>query len=347
MARTNLVASALAAALGLITSCHKEKEPPGGAAAGASAPQSPAELDAPIAQIDNVVITVREFQDRINRQSPYVRARYDSIEQRKEFLDSLVRYEVLAKEAYRRGLDKDPEAIRALKTVMIQKLMKDEFEKPGAKGPESVPETELRAYYEAHQGEWNKPEEVRVSAIVVSGKAQAETVAKAALGDEGRTNKGFRDLVAKWSTDEESKLRGGDLRYFAQGAANVPVPVVTAAFALAKVGDLAGPIDAGSGKYYVIKQTGRRRATFKDFEAVKRQIQNTLWKDSRVAAQKAFVEGLKARAKILVFDANLKHVRVEPSATGDDGHGHAGLDAPFPGELRGEPGQPAPAQEAP
>src|SRR5262245_17686872 len=84
--------------------------------------------DMVLAKVDDVVITVGELQERLNRMSPYVRARYTSLEQKKEFLDSLIRFEVLAKEAQRRGFDQDPEVIRSMKQVMIQKLMKDEFE---------------------------------------------------------------------------------------------------------------------------------------------------------------------------------------------------------------------------
>src|SRR5215831_12354540 len=73
------------------------------------ASQRPEELAETLAKIDDVVITVGEFQDRINKQSPYVRARYTSMERKKEFLDNLVRFEVLAKEAERKGLHKDPE----------------------------------------------------------------------------------------------------------------------------------------------------------------------------------------------------------------------------------------------
>ena len=78
-----------------------------------------------LAKVDDVTITVGEFQERINQQSPYVRARYTSMERKKEFLDNLVRFEVLAKEADRRGLTKDPEVVRTMKQVMIQKLLKD------------------------------------------------------------------------------------------------------------------------------------------------------------------------------------------------------------------------------
>src|SRR4029077_17975835 len=104
------------------------QKPAGGGKGPSSPPQSAEELKAPLAKIDDVVITLGEFQERINRQSPYIRARYTSLEQKKEFLDSLVRFEVLAKEAFRRGLDKDPEVVRTMKQVMIQKLMRDEFD---------------------------------------------------------------------------------------------------------------------------------------------------------------------------------------------------------------------------
>src|SRR5262249_28947376 len=49
-------------------------------------PQSAEELKAVLAKIDDVTITLGEFQERINRQSPYIRARYTSLEQKREFL---------------------------------------------------------------------------------------------------------------------------------------------------------------------------------------------------------------------------------------------------------------------
>jgi peptidyl-prolyl cis-trans isomerase C len=329
--------------------CKKAKSDAPGeheAPAPGAPPQSDAELDAPVATIDDVVITVRDFQDRINRQSPFVRARYNSIEHKKEFLDSLVRYEVLAREALRRGLDKDPDAVRALKTVMIQKLMKAEFET--SIRPEDIPDSELQAYYDAHPEEWNKPEEVRVSAIVVKDKKLANTVAKAALGDEGKSNKGFHDLVVKYTTDKASKDSGGDLRYFSRDTKDLPAPVVDAAFSLAKTGDTIGPIDAGDGRYFLLKQTGRRRAIAKTFDQVKRQIQNTVWKDKRVQAQQQFVDGLRKKSKIEVFDEALKKVRIDTSSSQlGDPHGHGQGLPGFPGEAPPEPPvAPANGQEA-
>lgn len=305
----------------------------------AAPPQSAEELRAPLAKIDDVTITLGELQERINRQSPYIRARYTSLEQKREFLDSLIRFEVLAKEAARRGLDKDPEVVRTMKQVMIQKLMRDELDAKIT--ADTVTDAEMRAYYEANLAEYVKPEEVRVSAIIVKNRAQAERVALEARGEAGKTNKGFRDLVSRYSQDEDSKLRGGDLRYLDAQTKEVAAPVVKAAFALANTGDVSGVVDAGNGTWYVLKQTGRRKSMTKSFDDAKPAIRNKLFRDKRTAAQKDFVDGLRAGAKIEVNEANLAKVRIDTSQAVDDGHGK---DLP-PLPMSGSPPVPMEAPE--
>ncbi len=287
---------------------RSRKEP----AAAQTAPTfSASEADTPLAKIDEVVITLGELEERINRQSPYVRGRYTSLEQKKEFLDNLIRFEVLAKEAQRRGLDKDADVVRTMKQVMIQKLINQEFDSKIT--PDSITDVELRAYYDANLAEFVKPEEVRASAVVLGNRAQAERVLAEARGDAGKTNKGFRDLVAKYSTDDDTKLRGGDLRYFTADDKELPPPVVRAAFALAQVGDISDVIDGGDGKFYVLKQTNRRKGTTRSFDEAKPSIRNTLFRDKRSRAQGAFVDGLRAKAKVEIDEALLSKVRVEPA----------------------------------
>jgi len=309
-----------------------------GGGAQSAPPQSAEELKAPLAKIDDVTITLGELQERINRQSPYIRARYTSLEQKKEFLDSLIKFEVLAKEAARRGLDKDPEVVRTMKQVMIQRLTRDELDAKIT--ADTVTDAEMKAYYDANLSEYVKPDEVRVSAIIVKNRAQAERVANEARGEAGKTNKGFRDLVARYSQDEDSKLRGGDLRYLDAQTKDVPAPVVKAAFALASTGDVSVAIDAGNGTWYVLKQTGRRRSMTKSFDDAKPAIRNKLFRDKRVAAQKDFVDGLRSTAKIEVNEANLAKVRIDTSQSVDDGHGRDLPPLPMPmppGEAAPEP----------
>ncbi|MDB4956742.1 MAG: PpiC-type peptidyl-prolyl cis-trans isomerase [Myxococcales bacterium] len=337
----------------LVTSCQKKDEsktaPMRSAAKGGaqSPPQSAEELKAPLAKIDDVTITLGEFQERINRQSPYIRARYTSLEQKKEFLDSLIRFEILAKEAYKRGMDKDPEVVRTMKQVMIQKLMRDEFDAKVT--AESVTDDEMKKYYDANLAEYVKPEEVRASAIIMKNKAQADRVLLEAKGEAGKTNKGFRDLVTKYSTDEETKLRGGDLRYFDMTNKELPAPVVKAAFGLINTGDVSDVANAGNGTFYILKQTGRRKSMTKSFEDAKPQIRNKLFREKRMQAQKDFVEGLRTAAKIEINEPNLAKVRIDTSAAGDDGHGRdltppalPGAAAPPPPPSAGSGAEPIP-----
>jgi peptidyl-prolyl cis-trans isomerase C len=291
-------------------------------------PQSAEELQAPLAKIDDVTITLGEFEERLNRQSPYIRARYTSLEQKTEFLQELVRFEVLAKEAYRRGYDKDPEVVRTMKQVMIQKLMRDEFDAKIT--ADTVKDADMKAYYDANLADFVKPEEVRASAILLKNKAQADRVLLEAKGDAGKTNKGFRDLVQKYSSDEETKLRGGDLRYFDVTTKDLPAPVVKAAFALVNTGDVSTVVDAGNGTFYILKQTGRRKSMTKSLDEAKPIIRNKLFREQRLAAQKEFVEKLRGQAKIEINEANLAKVRIDTSNAVDDGRGSVSPPPPVP-----------------
>ncbi|HEY3803792.1 MAG TPA: peptidyl-prolyl cis-trans isomerase [Kofleriaceae bacterium] len=309
-----------------------------------SAPsQSAEELQTPLAKIDDVTITLGEFQERLNRQSPYIRARYTSLEQKTEFLEELVRFEILAKEAYRRGYDKDPEVVRTMKQVMIQKLMRDEFD--ATITADKIKDADMKAYYDANLADFVKPEEVRASAILMKNKAQADRVLLEAKGDAGKTNKGFRDLVQKYSSDEETKLRGGDLRYFDVTTKDLPAPVVKAAFALINTGDVSGVVDGGAGVFYILKQTGRRKAMTKTFEDAKPVIRNKLFREQRFAAQKDFIDKLRSQAKIEINQANLAKVRIDTSNAVDDGHGQnlAPPPMPIPGIGSGVLPMPSPA----
>ena len=61
-----------------------------------------------VATVGDDVITAEEFKKRLDETSPFLRARYNTVERKKEFLENLVRNELLAQEAQRRGLDKAP-----------------------------------------------------------------------------------------------------------------------------------------------------------------------------------------------------------------------------------------------
>lgn len=285
--------------------------------AGSEAPKGPLGLSDTdksqvVAKVDGVAITVGEFAERVNKQSPYIRARYTSVEKKKEFLDNMVRFEVLAKEAQRRGFDKDPEVMYSLKQAMIQKLMKEEFE--GATAAAGVPEPELKKFYDEHIEEYRKPEQVRISQIVTKDKKTADKVATQAKA-KPQDAKLFRDLVGQHSIDEESKTRGGDVRYFGKDDAQIPKAVIEAAFALKNIGDVSAPAATEQG-FVVVKLTGRRKELSRTFEEVKKQIENRLYRERRTKGMEDFVTGLRGKAKVEIFEEKLALVPVDATPPG-------------------------------
>ena len=99
-ALTALTALALAAALASL-SCRDLRARRSKSAGG----------EAILAQIDDITITSKDMREVLARYAnqPFVLARYSSLEKKKELLDSMIRFQVLALEARKRGYDSDPE----------------------------------------------------------------------------------------------------------------------------------------------------------------------------------------------------------------------------------------------
>jgi peptidyl-prolyl cis-trans isomerase C len=320
---------AAAAALAFAPACKH-----GAKARGGNENVDPSQV---VAKVDDSLITVAEVQDKINKQSPFVRARYTTPEKKKEYLDSLIRFKVLANEAERRGYDKDPEVIRVMEQQMISKFLQKDFE--SKLKVEDVPDADVEKYYKDHPAEFNQKDEVRVSEIVVKDKSKADK----ALGEAkalpktspiGADQKGFRDLVTKYSEDEDSKSRGGDLSFIDKDNNKLPKPLVDAAFKLAEVGDVtAVKTDKG---WVVLRLTQKRPGFSRPLAEVKRQIQQRLFRDLRSKAMDNFVADLKKKSTIDVHEENLTKVVI------DSGGGGGG---PMPG--MGTLGGPGPAGMTP
>ena len=266
------------------------------------------------ARIGDLTITLKEFERRLSEQAPYARARYGSIERKKEFLDNLVRFEVLAAEAAQRGYDRDPDVVQQMKQTMVRKLMSREVQ--GLVKLADVTDEEMRQYYEEHSDNYHKPEQVRVSQILVSDEARAKKVhadlVKRVNADRRNYRKVFADVARQSSEDAATKARGGDLRFFAkteeggtQGKA-----VSDAAFAIKKVGDVTLPFQDEAG-WHILLLTGRKNRYDRSFEQVKRQIQNRIYRKKKREATDKYVADLKAKARVEVKEELLDLVKVE------------------------------------
>ncbi len=174
-----------------------------------------------VAKGRGITITSEEFKARLDEQSPFIRARYSTLERKKEFLDNLVRFEVLAREAERQGLAKDPDVQNTLKKVMVQKLVQKNFQ--DMTGAKDMPDADLQKYYDEHKDEYQRPRKVRLAAVVFNApEGSADRVKKGAAAkkalaklkaDEKKNTLAFAAVVNEFSEDVASKATAGDLGF--------------------------------------------------------------------------------------------------------------------------------------
>jgi peptidyl-prolyl cis-trans isomerase C len=284
---------------------------------------TPEQSNQVLAKIGDTTITLGEFADRLGNQSPYLRARYGSPERRREFLDNMVRFELLALEAKKRGQEQQPDVERVRRQMMVQEMMKQMFDDNGIKLSD-ITDDEIKAYYDAHAAEFHKPAQRRASHILYKDKAKAEAALKK-LTNAGGDMETFRKLAKEDNQDAETKDRFGDLRFFSlepeAGESAPPKPVREAAFSLEKTGALYGKVIESEQGFHVLELTGERAALDRSMQDARRLIQNRLWREKREAAIDKFVGDLRSKADVKENLDLLGQVKIDtttPAAGRDD-----------------------------
>jgi peptidyl-prolyl cis-trans isomerase C len=278
-----------------------------------------------VAKVGTGVITSAEFKEKISGQSPFARAHYTSLDKKKEFLDGMVRYELMVQEAERLGLDKNPEVQEAKEHAMVNELIHQKFDRDPAL--KQVPEPEMRAYYEAHKDDYVKPERVRLELILFKGKETDKAVldeAKRLLVDlkqkDSKGNGGSFATVARVRSDDDAtKSHGGDTDFKTpEELTQAYGPVVSqAAMALKGVNDMSDVVRGGNG-WFILKMMGRQNAMNRTFEQVEPMLEGRLWHERRSTLMENWVKELRTKGNVVVYDDELNKVESQaaPNLTG-------------------------------
>lgn len=320
-----------------------------GAAVAAAAKAAPAPLSEaeqkrraqPLVWYQGRQITIGEIEDSIARQNAFMRSRYKDPQNLKELLEKTLRFYLLSDEAEKRGYGKDELVQQSVKQNAVQFLMKAEID--DKLGADSIPKADIEKYYQDHVEEYVQPALQRASQIVCASEADAKAALEQAKGMDLRA---YRQLARDKSTDQATKLSGGDLRYFdVQGkvhgetALAVPPAVAKAAFTLKTIGDLyPKPVKTDAG-FVVVKLTGQRPAISRKLAEVEEAIRTRLWRERRQQASDQLVKSLEAQAKPEVHPELLAAIKLDEAPLGGPA-----LGLPPPAMP---PGAPAPAAPAP
>ena len=146
---------------------------------------------------------------------------------------------------------------------------------------------QIEHYYNDNIQQYSTPEQVHAEHILLKTegkddaavKKEAESVLAQAKGGAN-----FEDLAKKYSEDEGSKVKGGDLDYFGRG--QMVKEFEDVAFAM-KPGDISDLVKTQFG-YHIIKVLDHRQAQTKPLAEVRSQIEDQLkFEQAQDQAQKA------------------------------------------------------------
>lgn len=261
-------------------------------------------------------LTDKDLEKQFALMNPVARARFQTLEQKHEFVEGMVRYEVLAREAVKRGMAEDPEALEAWKRVMVQKLIRQEIDEK----PVKVSDAEIAAYYEKRKSDFVKPSMTRLSHVFVKkpNKAKAEEALEKAKKMTPLDYASFGTLARETSEEQRTAPIEGDMRFLSDEELSTQYgpELVEPAKSLTQVGQVYDTLIETKDGWHVLKLQGRQVALNLSLEQVKQSIESTLSNESRQARYRQFLKSTMDSANVKIDDAVLAQVQVDLKTPG-------------------------------
>ncbi len=308
-----------------------------------------------VAQGGGVTITADELKARLDEQSPMIRASFSNLDRKKQFLDNMLRFELLSKAAEKEGLASDPDVQFTMKKVMVSKYYQRFFQDPS--GAKNVPEGDVQKYYDEHKDEFHRPARVHAAHIFFKAAAGSPERAKKAaaakrflakvFADEKKNPTAFSVAARESSEDGPTKNLGGDLGLKSQAEIEKGYgkELGEAAFKLGDNQTSPAVIETQDG-LHLLRVFGRQPEVNRGLDEVKTQIAAKLNSQRKSKEFDDFVKKLREDAKITVNDAELEKVAVSGPPAGMGG-GMMGPHGPNPGAGMAPPHGPNAPPAAP
>ena len=250
-----------------------------------------------VALVNGRAITQTEFDLRWDELSKATRSRYEKEGGKRKFLDELITRELLMQEARRRGLDQD-DAIRDKTQRYKEQLILDELLKDKLQSKVELTQAELNAYYEKHAGELLDPLKANISLMLLPNVYAARDL-------EAQVNRGgnFAKFAQRYSIDEKTKLKGGELGPYRKG---LVLPQVDAVIHTLKLGMVSAPIKTDSG-YYLVMLTPLDETVIQADLAKQERLRQELLADKRRKQFEEVIADIRANAAVRFAEAS-RHI---------------------------------------
>jgi parvulin-like peptidyl-prolyl isomerase len=237
--------------------------------------------DLAVAWVDGEPITRADLEVELGLRGEAHTARFATPDERRELLESVIRRRVLAQRARSAGYDTDPELRAQLERILGERFERDQL-RAHARELQVSPE-EIEAVYRRDLERFTRPERVQVALIWIPVPAGATDDARARA--RARAEQAWREardpsaaagtfgvLALRYSSDFESRYRGGEIGWLERGDTDPRwgEAVVNAAFSLPETGDLSEVVTTASGFAIVklLRREARRTASLDEVQDV-------------------------------------------------------------------------------
>lgn len=255
-----------------------------------------------LARVNDWAIGLDDFKNYLNSLRPLAerqKLNIDSAEFKRTFLNDLIKAQILAQIAIERGLDKDADVIRALRdtrdTLLAAKI-RDDIEKTV-----SVPYAEVKNFYEKNKHLLKKPQEVKVSEIVVANEAAAKDLYIKILQGENF------ETVARQYSIAPSKDNGGSRGWLVPNPQDIEKnKKFWGALITLDKGETSNIFKGDDSNYYIVRIDDIRGGQEVPLAEVEEDLRKALKADKIDLEEKQLVDKFKGKAKIITNEDLLK-----------------------------------------
>lgn len=260
-----------------------------------------------VAQVNDAAITKTYFDKKFEaiksllKETQGENAEMDTAAIKKGLLDQLVRTEMLAQEAKKRGMDKERDFQETMQAIerdllaqaMYAKLLRDV----------TVTSEEVERFYTERKDQLKSPLEIKVREIVTKTKGEAEQILSRALQGEK-----FSTLAEQYSIADSAK-KGGQLDSFKTDDPELDKrkfpKFLNMVFSLEK-GDVSSPIQGPDNNYYLVKVEDRKGGEVKKLSELEEQIKRYLQTEKENKIINDAVRQIEKTAKIVKNEELIK-----------------------------------------
>lgn len=246
-----------------------------------------------VAEVDNEKITVRDFQEFLDRNPIGYRTADEEFQGKRRLLDSMISHTLLAQAGYERHVEQSLEILRIMEANRMRFLL-DGLYHFHVDQKLAVSEAELRKLYD------DMGYQVRPFHILVNNLDTANMIF-----EKLKAGADFEQMAYQYSVDPAAKRNRGDMGYFVRGTA--PEEFEKVVFGL-EVGELSPPFQTDYG-YHIVKLIEKQpNQTREEYAQVRPSLEQELKTARRQELTAAYFDSIAVKYPVTVDTAVANYV---------------------------------------